>query len=89
MAGFPRSHLLAQDADVCVAGVHDSFFTHAGSVDEMSAILRRTFVELHSRPLLQQLEAEFKALGAEGMPPIPPPGDLDISCVLDSPYFFS
>lgn len=41
-------------------GVHDSFLTHAGSVDVMSVLLRQTFVELHSRPLLQQLQAQLQ-----------------------------
>ena len=47
-------------ADV-TPGVHDSFWTHAGTVNEMSALLRKTFIDLHSRPLLKQLEAELSA----------------------------
>ncbi len=43
-----------------IPGVHDSYWTHAGTVDEMSRLLREAFVELHSRPLLKQLEAELK-----------------------------
>ena len=44
------------------AGVHDSFWTHPGDVDRMNAILRDAFVELHSRPLLEELKAEFEAM---------------------------
>ena len=41
--------------------MHDSFWTHAGSVDDMNRLLREAFVELHSRPLLQELAAEMQA----------------------------
>ncbi len=32
-----------------IAGVHDSYWTHAASVDEMGAHLRQQFLSLHSR----------------------------------------
>ena len=48
-------------AGLAFAGVHDSFWTHAGSVDDMNRLLREAFVELHSRPLLQELAAEMQA----------------------------
>ncbi len=69
--------------------MHDSFFTHAGSVDQLGALLRAEFVALHRRPLLHELERELRALGAQDLQPIPPHGDLDIAAVLDSDYFFS
>lgn len=31
------------------AGVHDSFWTHAGDIEQMNSILRDAFVELHSQ----------------------------------------
>ena len=43
-----------------LAGVHDSFWTHAGTVDELGRQLRRTFVELHRQPLLERLVADLK-----------------------------
>ena len=49
-------------AGLAFAGVHDSFWTHAGNVDRMNELLRDAFVELHSRPLLEELKAEFEAL---------------------------
>jgi len=49
-------------AGLAFAGVHDSFWTHPGDVDRMNAILRDAFVELHSRPLLEELKAEFEAM---------------------------
>jgi DNA-directed RNA polymerase len=30
------------------AGVHDSFWTHAGNVPQMNKLLRAKFVELHT-----------------------------------------
>lgn len=48
-------------AGLAFAGVHDSFWTHAGSVDDLNRLLREAFVELHSRPLLQELAAEMQA----------------------------
>lgn len=42
--------------------MHDSFWTHAGSVDCMNTVLRDNFVELHSQPLLERLLQEFQAL---------------------------
>lgn len=31
------------------AGVHDSFWTHAGTVERMNELLREKFIELHSQ----------------------------------------
>ncbi|KAJ7875287.1 DNA/RNA polymerase [Mycena olivaceomarginata] len=42
------------------ASVHDSYWTHACSIDHMSEIIRDTFIALHSSDVLQKLEAEFK-----------------------------
>ncbi|KAG8908928.1 DNA-directed RNA polymerase [Tulasnella sp. 403] len=41
------------------ASVHDSYWTHACSIDEMSMIIRDTFVELHSKNILERLRDEF------------------------------
>ena len=35
--------------------MHDSFWTHAGSVEEMNRILREEFVGLHSQPILERV----------------------------------
>ncbi len=40
--------------------VHDSYWTHAATVDEMGAICREQFVYLHSQPLLDNLYQFFK-----------------------------
>lgn len=36
-------------AGIDFAGVHDSFWTHAGTVERMNELLRDKFVELHSQ----------------------------------------
>lgn len=72
------------------AGVHDSFWTHAGTVDQMNAILRETFIELHSRPLLESLLEEFQAKHPDiTFPPLPPRGDLTLDDIRGAKYFFS
>ena len=38
-----------------IAGVHDSFWTHACDVDKMNQILREKFVELYSMPILENV----------------------------------
>jgi DNA-directed RNA polymerase len=74
------------------ASVHDSYWTHACTVDEMNSILREQFVNLHSQPLLHRLHAWFsKRYGKDGkveFPAVPERGPLDLNLVLKSPYFF-
>jgi len=41
------------------ASVHDSYWTHAGDIDTMSAIIRDCFISLHSSPILDRLRDEF------------------------------
>lgn len=43
-------------AGLSFAGVHDSYWTHAGTTGTMNRILREQFIELHSAPLLEQLK---------------------------------
>ncbi|CAB4288405.1 unnamed protein product [Prunus armeniaca] len=38
-----------------LAGVHDSFWTHACDVDQMNEILLDKFVELYSMPILENV----------------------------------
>ncbi|KAJ7468690.1 DNA/RNA polymerase [Mycena latifolia] len=41
------------------ASVHDSYWTHACSIDKMSEIIRETFIALHSSDVLGKLHEEF------------------------------
>lgn len=38
-----------------IAGVHDSYWTHACDVDQMNRILREKFVELYEKPILENV----------------------------------
>lgn len=40
------------------AGVHDSYWTHAGDVEQMNSLLREKFVELYSQPVLENVSQE-------------------------------
>ncbi|RAL46781.1 hypothetical protein DM860_005060 [Cuscuta australis] len=72
------------------AGVHDSYWTHACDVDEMSKILREKFVELYEKPILEDLLESFQqSFPTLSFPPLPERGDFDLKDVLGSPYFFN
>ena len=45
------------------ASVHDSYWTHACDVDRMSAIIRDTFIHLHSSGILEKLDEEVRRQG--------------------------
>ena len=87
--------LRCQEAGLTFAGVHDSFWTHAGTVPKMNKLLREEFVELHMRnDLLGDLVRELKQLmleehGHVDFPDLPDRGDLKVERVLSSRYFFS
>ncbi|GJJ10389.1 hypothetical protein Clacol_004615 [Clathrus columnatus] len=52
--------LECRSADITFAAVHDSYWTHASTIDDMSRSIRSTFVDLHSSDVLQRLETEFR-----------------------------
>lgn len=73
------------------AGVHDSFWTHPGDAETLNRIIREKFVDLHSRPILQELHEDFRVqLGrsAHMLPDLPEPSTLDLELVKESPYMF-
>lgn len=49
------------DAGLTFSAVHDSFWTHAGDVDQMNSILRESFVKMHSDDIIGRVAAEFDA----------------------------
>ena len=49
----------AEARGLAFAAVHDSFWTHPKDIDALHEELRAAFVELHSRPLLQELRSEL------------------------------
>jgi DNA-directed RNA polymerase len=56
--------ILANDQrrSITFASVHDSYWTHASSVEGMSELIRDTFIHLHSADLIGELRAEVREL---------------------------
>lgn len=82
--------IACRERGLSFAGVHDSFWTHAGTIDTMNSILREKFLELHSRPLLEELLDQLQEQYPDvKFPPIPPTGDLKLEEVNKARYFFS
>jgi DNA-directed RNA polymerase len=87
------------------ASVHDCYWTHACSVEEMNRVCRDQFVKMHSSPILEDLSQGFigvldnylrfatsSANSAKAkmlFEAIPPKGNLDLNVVRDSTFFFS
>ena len=73
------------------AAVHDSYWTQAGSVDDMNEILRDEFVNLYTDTNILEDFAESLSVLYPGVefPPLPERGDLDLNVVKTSPFFFS
>ncbi|SBS83677.1 DNA-directed RNA polymerase, putative (mtRNAP) [Plasmodium ovale curtisi] len=74
------------------AAVHDSYWAHACNVDIMNKFIRDSFVTLYNEPILENIYQNFQMrLGrfASKIPPPPEQGQLDISLVRQSRYFFS
>lgn len=81
---------LAVCAGLAFAGVHDSFWTHAGSVEAMNTILREKFLELHSQPLLSNLRNELAGECPDlDIPEVPKLGNLQLDQITDAAYFFN
>ena len=47
-----------RDDDVTFASVHDSYWSHASSIDQLSKNIRETFIELHSRDIIGDVRKE-------------------------------
>lgn len=74
------------------AMIHDSFGCHAADMDKMNMILRREFVKMYSNDVLagfmEQLKAQLPAEVYESLPKPPAKGNLDLTQVEKSVYFF-
>ncbi|EFA84795.1 DNA-dependent RNA polymerase [Heterostelium album PN500] len=70
---------------ITFASVHDSFWTHASTIDTMNTMLRHQFVELHSQPILERLREWFNhRYPTVNIPPVPNRGSLDLKKVRDN-----
>ena len=77
-------HLSVQRFDKPIALIHDSVLTRAVDMDELSAIIRETYMHLFAER--DYLNDFAQQIGAETEPPII--GDLKPESVINSTYFF-
>lgn len=72
--------------------IHDSYGTHAGNSWALAQYLREEFVRMYGdHDVLQEFSQEIAAMLPEGteLPKLPSKGCLDLSQVLESPFFFA
>ena len=69
--------------------IHDSYGCHANYVGTMRNILREKFVEIHNENQLENFKACVQNQLGVVLPEVPDTGDLDVSKVLKSDYFFA
>jgi len=77
-------HLSVNKFDKPIALIHDSVLTQSVDMDELSAIIRETYMHLFAEH--DYLNDFAQQIGAETEPPII--GDLQPESVIDSTYFF-
>jgi len=77
-------HLSIDKFDKPIALIHDSILTQSVDMDELSAIIRETYMHLFAEH--DYLNDFASQIGAETEPPII--GDLKPESVIDSTYFF-
>uniref|UniRef100_A0A0N5A192 DNA-directed RNA polymerase n=1 Tax=Parastrongyloides trichosuri TaxID=131310 RepID=A0A0N5A192_PARTI len=89
--------------NITFAAVHDCFWTHARTVEEMNLITREEFIKLHKQPLVNDLACHFKETYInngeidekmkEKLKKVfdykIKKGELDIDEIMNSTYFFS
>ena len=82
--------LALKDKNIPFTAVHDSFWCHATNVDTMNETLRECFIDLYSRPILEDLrESLVRRFPESSFPPLPARGTLELEDVRQSKYFFS
>jgi DNA-directed RNA polymerase len=69
--------------------VHDSFSTHLGHVEDLTQQLRLTFIEMYRGNKSEELWQYFQEQLGRALPKPPQPGDLDITRIMESDYFFN
>lgn len=90
------------EKEIVFASVHDSFWTHAADVPKMNATIRDKFIDLHENRdevtgepkfILTELDEALRSRYLDehlaNLPDPPQYGDLDLSRVRESDYFFS
>jgi DNA-directed RNA polymerase len=79
-----------QKRGLAFSSVHDSYWTHAATMEQMNESLREQFVRLYSQPILEDLhESLSMRYPSVRFPPVPRRGNLDLASVRESLYFFA
>lgn len=68
--------------------IHDDYGTHACDTDTLHKVIREQFVKLYTEFDPLQMFCDEQEDKGVMLPALPAKGDLDITLVLDSPYFF-
>ena len=83
-------NLAADNGVTHFAMIHDSFGCHASDIEMLSACTREAFLWMyHENNPLQSFKDECEVMLGEELKPLPPMGNLDITKVLQSEFFFS
>ena len=82
-----RRMLLTGIEDFCM--IHDSYGCHPNQVDEMLVCIKEEFLNIHKENQLEKFKTEVEQQLGIQLPMIPERGDLDLSGVLESQYFFA
>ena len=83
-------NLAAYNGVTHFAMVHDSFGCHAADVPMLGACLRRAFVDLYNDyDPLADFKAQTEKAANINLPPLPDKGQLDVTTVYDSEFFFA
>ena len=72
--------------------VHDCYGTYATDTDKSAKLLREAFVEIYQQPILENFVSDIIKETpelAEELPEQPKMGNLNITDVLNSKYFFN
>ena len=76
-----------------VGGIHDCFLTTAGEMTQLRRLVRATFVEMYSEPVLESIAMQLKdcisATLQNKLPNLPKVGSFDIDQVTSADYFIS
>lgn len=67
---------------------HDSFGTHPNYIEELHKIIRETFVEIYSEPVLLKQKEYWERKYRVQLPDPPVVGVIDSEELLNAPYFF-
>lgn len=96
---FDAAHLCrtvsyaSEEGLVDFAMVHDSYGTHAADCSQLAGILREAFIDQYSGDIfkdwVEQIKEQLPPELAEKLPPPPEQGNLDLSLIRDSDYFFA